>query len=114
MEYRYACYLEWLRKNGDILQWLYEPEIFTWTNSRGTRIKYKPDFKVLEFIGKSPCGLIEARRHWVEVKGYMDSRSKAKIKGFERWYPEEKLILVDSMWFKRNTRKLKGLVPEWI
>jgi len=112
-EMRYSLYLEFLRKNGDILEWSYEPETFAWANKAGNRVLYKPDFKVLEKIGRSPCGMIEARRSWHEVKGFMDARSKAKLKGFAKHFPDEKLVLVDSGWFKRNTKKLKGLVPGW-
>lgn len=113
-EYRYACYLEFLRLNGDILEWLYEPQEFTWQNQAGNKVKYKPDFKVVEKIGVAPSGMIEARRSWHEVKGYMDKRSKAKLKGFAKHYPDEKLILVDAPWFRRNSPKLKGLVKGWI
>lgn len=114
MEYKYACYLEFLRLNGDILEWLYEPEVFGWRNLRGNLVEYRPDFKVLEKIGTDPSGLIECRRSYHEVKGYLDTRSKAKLKGFSKHYPNEKLVLIDSKWFRSNTKKLKGLVKGWI
>lgn len=113
-EWRYSLYLEFLRKNGDILEWYYEPQVFSWLNQRGNTVEYKPDFKVIEKTGKDPSGLIECRRSYHEVKGFMDARSKAKLKGFAKHYPTEKLVLIDSAWFKRNTKKLKGLVPGWV
>lgn len=104
-EFRYACYLEWLKKTGNITEWLYEPETFWFLEiKRGVR-SYKPDFKVIER---------SSSHYWVEVKGYMDARSKTKLARFSKYYPQERLELVDSKWFSRNSKKLKGLVPGWI
>lgn len=107
MESRYAHYLEWLRINDGIQHWQYEPKTF-WFNAAGANLKrgtvsYKPDFLVFEAGGAT----------WYEVKGYMDSRSLTKIKRFNKYFPEEKLIVIDSKWFSRNYKKLKGLVPGW-
>ncbi len=67
-EYRYACYLQFLKANGDIISWQYEPEAFRWLNQKGNWVVYRPDFKVIEKVGVTPEGLIEARRTWYEVK----------------------------------------------
>ncbi len=102
-EYRYSCYLEWLRINGNIIEWQYEPKTFWFEGIKRGCVSYKPDFLVLE-LG---C------HTWHEVKGYMDSRSLTKIKRFSKYFPGETLIVIDQNWFKRNTAKLKGLVPGW-
>lgn len=106
-EYRYACYLEWLKNQGAIVSWQHEPKTF-WFNAAGANlcrgtVSYKPDFLVVE----------KNAHHWVEVKGYMDAASKTKIKRFQKYFPEEKLIVIDTKWFQRNSGKLKNLIPGW-
>lgn len=103
-EHRYACYLEWLRITHNIQDWQYEPQEFWFEPIRRGCVSYKPDFKVIEK---------DLSHHWVEVKGYMDAKSKTKISRFQKYFPQEKLEIVDSKWFSRNSPKLKNLVPGW-
>lgn len=103
-ERRYATYLEWLRINFNIEKWEYEPKTFWFEGIRRGVVSYKPDFK----ITKTPTS-----HYWVEVKGYMDAKSLTKIKRFNKYFPEESLIVVDSNWFKSNSPKLKHLIPDW-
>jgi hypothetical protein len=103
-ERRYACFLQWLKEIGNIAEWQYEPKTFWFEGIKRGCVSYKPDFMV-----KLASGL----HHWVEVKGYMDSKSKTKLARFKRYFPEERLTVIDGTWFKRNSPKLKGLVPGW-
>ena len=105
-EARYAAYLQWLKDTGNIKAWDYEFEYFGWTNQRGNKVQYCPDFRTLRDS--------ESDWEYWEVKGYLDARSKAKLKGFSKHFPYLKLTVIDSAWFKRNTKKLKGLVPGWV
>lgn len=104
-EHRYARYLEWLRINENIHSWEYEPKTFWFEGIKRGCVSYKPDFCIIE---KHPVDF-----YWVEVKGYMDAKSLTKIKRFRKYFPNETLIIIDSNWFKRNSGKLKGLVPGW-
>lgn len=92
-EMNYARYLQFLKDRGLIVDWLYEPETF-WFHAikRGTN-SYKPDFKILD-----PDGT----HYWVEVKGYMDAKSSTKIKRLKKYYPNERIEVVDKNWFKAN------------
>jgi len=54
----------------------FEPKIFTFPVKRGTK-GYTPDF------------YFEKTEDWIELKGYLDDKSKIKIKRFKRYYPEE-------------------------
>jgi len=54
----------------------FEPKVFTFPIKRGTKA-YTPDF------------FLQESNDWVEVKGYLDSKSKIKIKRFKRYYPVE-------------------------
>lgn len=103
-EANYARYLEWQRKNGYIHDWFPEPQTF-WFKSiqRGVR-SYLPDFKVIKN---------DLSHYWVEVKGYMDQKSKTKIKRFHKYYPSERLDVIEGKWFKKNNAKMKLLIKTW-
>jgi len=86
-EANYALYLDFLVKNNQIKGWDFEPDTFMFEAIKlGTR-SYTPDFRIIENND-------EVIYH--EVKGYMDSRSKTKLKRFAKYYPDETLILIDS------------------
>jgi hypothetical protein len=67
--------LLWLNHQG--VQWKYEPEVFYFNDvKRGTK-GYTPDIWLTK------------EKVWIEVKGYMSSVDKTKIKRFKKYYPEE-------------------------
>lgn len=105
-EVYYARYLQYMKEMGTIHDWLYEPETF-WFESikRGVR-SYKPDFKVICHKG----------HYWAEVKGYMDPKSLTKIKRFRKYYPQERIEIIDNSWFAKNikifTEIFYPLVPQ--
>jgi hypothetical protein len=102
-EANYARWLEWQKVKGEILDWEHEPKTFWFEEiKRGTR-SYLPDFKVIKLDGS---------HEWHEVKGWMDQKSITKIKRFRKYYPEEKLEIFDSKWFKRN-KNLAYLIKDW-
>jgi hypothetical protein len=103
-EWRYAIYLQWCKEKGLIKFWTHEPKTF-WFEAikRGVR-SYLPDFWVQNDKDET---------YYVEVKGYYDSKSLTKIKRFRKYYPQEKLVLVDSKWFRENGKKLSILIPDY-
>lgn len=84
-EMKYAEYLETLLKGKAIKYWEYEPDTF-WFESikRGVR-SYTPDFKIT-FVDDSV--------EYHEVKGWMDSKSKTKIKRMRIYHPKVNLVTV--------------------
>lgn len=87
-----------------IYSWEHEPHTFWFEDiKRGVR-SYLPDFKVVDN---------DMSHHWIEVKGYWDSKSITKIKRFRKYYPKENIILIDSKWFAANSSKLKLIIPDW-
>jgi len=54
----------------------FEPTVFPFPIKRGTRA-YTPDF------------LLTRNNEWIEIKGYLDDKSKLKLKRFKRYYPDE-------------------------
>ena len=103
-EANYARYLEWLKVRGEIKDWAHEPETF-WFEAirRGVR-SYKPDFRVWENNGTSCLH---------EVKGWMDSRSKTTLARMKKYYPSEKIILIDEPQYKAIRRAVMAIVPGW-
>ncbi len=103
-EYRYALYLQFMKENKYILEWEHEPKTFYFEGiKRGTN-NYKPDFRVT-----FPSNNVE----WIEVKGYMDSKSITKIKRMAKYFPEEKLRVIGKDWFSSNGKKLKNIIKNW-
>jgi hypothetical protein len=102
-EANYARYLEWLKSLGEITEWQHEPETF-WFEAirRGVR-SYKPDFRVWEKGGS--C------LH--EVKGWMDDRSRVCLKRMAKYYPQEKIVLVDGRQYRAIRLKVMGLIEGW-
>lgn len=98
-EVHYAMYLEFMLQKGIIKAWEHEPQTFWFLEiKRGVR-SYLPDFKITQPDGS---------HYWVEVKGYMDSKSITKIKRLRKYYPEEKIYIADKAWFAKNlTTKLE-------
>jgi len=100
-EANYALYLDFLIQQNQILNWEFEPDQFFFEEIRtGTRT-YTPDFKVFNTDGS-----IE----YHEVKGYMDSRSKTKLKRIAKYYPDVKVVLVEKKTYMDIMKKLKGVV----
>jgi predicted nuclease of restriction endonuclease-like RecB superfamily len=100
-ELKYAYYVEYLKRNGQIKEWFYEPDEF-WFESikRGVR-SYKPDFKLIYNDG---------REVYVEAKGYWDSKSLTKIKRFKKYYPKLKILTVDTSFFSKHNEFLNHLL----
>lgn len=98
-EVNYARYLEWLKKSGQIKEWAYEPKRFLFEAIKRGNNSYLPDFRVTENDG---------RQYWVEIKGRMAQKDKTKIVRFMKFYPKERLVVVDSQAYNALARDLKG------
>lgn len=103
-EANYARYLEWLKKQGQIRAWEHEPETF-WFGGimRGVR-SYLPDFRVIENNG-------DVIYH--EVKGWMDDRSKTKIKRMAKYHPGITLLVIEAKGYKAIAKQMSSLIEEW-
>ena len=100
-EANYALFLDFLINNGDIKNWEYEADVFFFEQIRlGTR-SYRPDFKVFNNDGSV---------EYHEVKGYMDSKSKTKLKRMEKYFPEVKLILIQRDFYMGLLKKMGGII----
>ena len=103
-EYRYAMYLDLMKRHNHIVDWFYGPHTFYFEGIKRGTTNYKPDFKVI-----FPSG----NEEWIEVKGYMDAKSATKIKRMAKYFPKIKLRVVGSDWFKSNALMLKKVIKNW-
>jgi hypothetical protein len=103
-EANYARYLQWLKTKKEIADWEYEPETFWFEKiKRGVR-SFKPDFRVTE---------LTAGEVYHEVKGWMDPRSKTKLKRMAKYHPHIKIIVVDRKVMDAIGRFMAPLIKDW-
>lgn len=103
-EANYARYLEWLKSQSLIADWSHEPEVFWFDGIKRGSVSYLPDFKV-----HNTDGSVE----YHEVKGWMDSRSKTKIRRMAKYHPNVKLLVIREKQYREIKNKVAGLVPGW-
>ena len=103
-EANYARYLNFLKANGKIFKWDYEPDTFWFEGiKRGCRF-YTPDFKVWETEQSVP--------YYVEVKGWMDQKSRTKLDRMKRYHPAVQIVLVTATEYKQ-LKNIARLIPGW-
>lgn len=85
------------------IKWEYEPKTFVFKNITRGSVSYTPDFYIPE------------EDKWIEVKGWMDSKSKTKLRRFKDQYPEEysKLVLIQEKEYNSIKRKLSCFIKNW-
>ena len=87
-ELKYARILDARIDAGEILKWEYEAETFEFEKiKRGTR-SYTPDFKIW-----LPDGSVVFH----EVKGWMDAKSKTRIKRMAKYFPDVTLVIISKV-----------------
>lgn len=102
-EANYARYLKWLKDQGEIQEWSYEPEAFIFHGVTRAPVTYTPDFRVVESDGSVV---------YHEVKGWMDGKSKSKLKRMAKFYPDVTVIVVDESAYKAIAR-WASVIPHW-
>lgn len=104
MEANWVRYLNFLLKLGEIKKWEYEVDEFEFLGiKRGCRF-YKPDFKVTNLDGSVV---------YQETKGYMDAKSKTKLKRMAKYYPNVKVEVVDAKRYRSIAKQVAGMIPNW-
>lgn len=108
-----ARYLNFLKLHGSIVGWEYEPKRFDFPIKRGTNT-YLPDFKVW----KTKCSY-----EWWEVKGWRLEAGKKVPRALRRglialrrmakYYPEEKIVVIDTDRYREIARQVAGCIPYW-
>ena len=103
-EANYARYLNWMRDGGLIKEWSFEPETFWFNGIKRGVVSYLPDFKVIN---------TDDTVYYVEVKGWMDAKSKTKIKRMAKYYPSVKLVVVDAKAYRQISKTVAPFIKGW-
>lgn len=104
-EANFARYLNFLITTDYIFRWEYEPDRFDFIEiKRGTR-SYMPDFKVWDTKDSIP--------YYYEIKGWMDAKSKTRLKRMAKYYPDIKVIVFGAKEYRDLTKKVSGIIPNW-
>lgn len=102
-EANYARYLQWQKERGDILDWDHEKKTFWFDGIQRGCVSYLPDFWVSKETGEE----------YHEVKGWMDARSKTKIARMGRYFPDVKMVVIDSVRYRALAKTLKCIIDGW-
>jgi len=103
-EINFSRYLEYIKKNKEIKDWQYEPKTFWFEEIRRGVRSYKPDFRTIDFDGEEV---------WYEVKGFLDNKSLTKIQRMRKYYPNIRLIVINSKWFSTKGKQYSALIEGW-
>lgn len=102
-EVNIAAYFEFLKKNKEIIDWEYEPHTFWFLKiKRGVR-SYRPDFRITRKNGS---------QYYVEVKGWMDDKSKTKLKRMGIYYPEIEIDIIEKKRYNEISKN-KSIITDW-
>lgn len=104
-EGNYGRYLEFQRTHGLIADWKHEPDTFWFEGIRRGTLSYLPDFRV-----HLNNGAVE----YHEVKGWMDPKSKTKLRRMAKYHPAVKLIVIDAPRYRGIAKAAKLVVPGWV
>jgi hypothetical protein len=103
-EANYARYLQLLKENNKIKEWEHEAKVFWFEGIKRGCVSFLPDFQVTNN---------DDSQEYHEVKGWMDDRSKTKIRRMSIYFPEVKLTIIDAKWFKANNKTLMPIIKDW-
>ena len=79
----------------------YEPTTFWFENCTSATRSYTPDF------------FLPNLNRYVEVKGYMDDRSRTRMRRMQKLYPHIKIELIDAVLYREIEREFSAYVPGW-
>jgi len=103
-EYRYCLYLQYLKEQGQIVDWQYEPLTFWFEGIRRGTNNYKPDFLVIHS---------NQAEEFVEVKGYETAKDRTKYKRMAKYHPTVRLRVVNKEFFTKNGKMLRAVLRDW-
>ena len=103
-EANYARYLTRRVSNGEIISWEYEVDTFWFEKIRRGVRSYTPDFKITGINGDV---------WYEEVKGWMDAKSKTKLKRMKKYYPSTIVIVIGEKEYIAIEKELGAFIQNW-
>lgn len=92
------------KKSGLIYDWLFESIEFEFPVKRGCRT-YIPDFTIYDTSSSEP--------RYLEVKGYMDQKSRTKLKRMGKYFPGIRVDIIAAKEMRRLSKSYKGIIENW-
>lgn len=99
-----ARYLNFLKAHGQIVDWLYEPKRFMFDEIKRGVNSYLPDFQVWS----TKCAY-----SWWELKGWRHPKGEVALRRMAKYYPDEKIVVIDKKAYAEIRRQVAGLIPFW-
>jgi hypothetical protein len=87
-----AAYLQYLKESELITDWEHEAEEYRFEAIKRGVMSYLPDFKVTRLNGSF---------YLIEVKGYMDDKSKTKLNRMKKYFPDIFIDLIEAKRYKQ-------------
>ena len=103
-ENNYAAYLQYLKESKEIKKWEYEPKTFWFDKIKRGVTNYTPDFRITN---------TDDSIEYHEVKGWMDSWSKTKLKRMSIYHPKIKMVLIDKDVYN-DIKQYSRMFKDWI
>lgn len=88
----------WLTFHGR--KWLYEPKTFWFETVRRGARSYTPDF------------FLPDENRYIEVKGWMDAKSRTKLKRMAKYFPDVQIEVIDAKRY-REICTYAAVIPKW-
>ena len=89
--------------NYEDIEWKYEYKRFYFEDESEHILSYQPDFYLPQF------------NKWIEVKGWMDEKSKIRLEKFAKEYQEENinLIIIDEEFYNALSEEFRFVIQYW-
>lgn len=87
-----AAYLQYLKESNLIADWEHEAQEYRFEAIKRGVMSYLPDFKVTRLNGSF---------YLIEVKGYMDDKSKTKLNRMKKYFPNVFIDLIEAKRYKQ-------------
>lgn len=100
-EANYSLFLDWLKEQKKIKDWEYESETYVFGEIKKGTKTYKIDFKVW---------LSDTVFEIHEIKGYLDPKSKTKLRRMAKYFPNVKLVLIDGKAYNEILKKMGKII----
>lgn len=103
-EKNYTRFLQYRVEKEEIKGWEYEPETFYFEKIKRGCSSYKPDYRITNLDGST---------FWIELKGHLDAKSKTKLKRFAKFFPNEKMVLVEKAEYLQLAAMFHRIITDW-
>jgi len=103
-EKNFTRFLQYRVEIGEIKGWEYEPTTFYFEKIKRGCSSYRPDYRITNLDGS---------QYWIELKGWLDPKSKTKLKRFAKYFPDEKMVLVEAAEYKQIAAMFHRIIVGW-